>query len=181
MKLSIREMTESDIEKIVDYFIDADAEFLKGMGADKSKMPDREEWIKKLKSELKKPNTEKEFYYIIWLIDNQPVGHSNINTITFGTSAIMHLHLWKSDKRRSGLGVAFLKRSIPYYFDNFNLKKLICEPYSKNIAPNKVLQKIGFTLKRTYETTPGWINFHQTVHRYELTKEQLEILKNSLQ
>ncbi|NAS29785.1 GNAT family N-acetyltransferase [Flavobacteriaceae bacterium R38] len=172
MKLSTREMSESDIKKIVDYFVDADIEYLKGMGADKSKLPDREKWIEKLHLEFQKSYKEKKFYYIIWLVDNQAVGHSNINNINFGESATMHLHLWKNNIRKKGLGLEFVKRSIPYYFKNFELKNLICEPYSKNIAPNKVLKKIGFELKRTYDTTPGWINFHQTVNRYELTKKQ---------
>ena len=91
----------------------------------------------------------------------------------------MHLHLWNNDKRKSGLGLDFLRLTISYYFRNFGLEKLICEPYSKNIAPNRVLRKLGFEFVRTYDTKPGWINFYQTVNRYELKKEQLKILKTA--
>ena len=174
IRLSVREMLEIDIERIVDYFVDADAEFLKGMGADKSKMPERKQWIEKLQAQNQKPYGQKDFFYVIWLIDNQPTGHSNINTIDFGKSAVMHLHLWNGDKRKKGLGLEFLKMSIPYYFRHFELDYLVCEPYAENIAPNKVLKRIGFEFKRTYETTPGWINFHQRVNRYELTRAQFE-------
>jgi len=173
MELNVREIEPNDIEKIVDYFGNAEDKFLRGMGADKSKFPKRKEWIEKLESEFLKSPEEKEFYYIIWLIDNQPIGHSNINNIEFGNIATMHLHLWKHDKRKNGLGFDFLKRTVPYYFKKFRLKKLICEPYSENIAPNRVLQKLGFELIRTYDTTPGWINFHQTVNRYELKRKSL--------
>jgi len=168
MKLSVREMQQNDIEKIVDYFVKADADFLKGMGADKSKLPEREDWIAKLQLEYEKPYLKKEFYYIIWLIDHEPVGHSNINKIEFGKSATMHLHLWQTDQRKSGLGLKFIKLTIPYYFKHFELKKLICEPYSENIAPNKLLKKFGFKLVQTYCTIPGGINFYQSVNRYEL-------------
>lgn len=174
MKVEIREFVESDIEKIVDYFIDAESDFLKGMGADKSKLPERKEWIHNLQSELIKPYREKDYYYIIWLLDGRPVGHSNVNHIDFGESATMHLHLWKSGTRKSGLGLEFLKMTIPLYFEKLELKKLICEPYSENIAPNRTLKKIGFDLIQTYETIPGPINFRQIVNRYELTKEQLK-------
>ena len=85
----------------------------------------------------------------------------------------MHLHLWENSTRKKGLGLDFLKMTVPYYFKNLELQKLICEPYSKNIAPNKVLKKLGFELVRTYETTPGQINFLQTVNRYELKKENV--------
>ena len=174
MKLNVREIQVNDIEKIVDYFVYADAEFLEGMGADKSKLPKKEKWITKLESEFEKSYKNKDFYYIIWLLDNQAIGHSNINNIEFEKSAIMHLHIWDKNKRKSGLGLDFLRLTIPYYFRNFGLKKLICEPSSKNIAPNKVLKKLGFKLVRTYDTTPGWINFHQTVNRFELNKEHLK-------
>jgi len=86
----------------------------------------------------------------------------------------MHLHIWRKDKRKNGFGLDFLRLTIPYFFKNFKLEKLICEPYSENIAPNRALKKLGFELVRTYETTPGWISFRQTVNRYELKKKQLE-------
>ena len=177
MKTKIRGFVKSDIEKIVDYFIDAESDFLKVMGADKSKLPKREKWIQNLKLELVKPYREKNYYYIIWLLDSESVGHSNVNHIDFGESATMHLHLWKNGMRKSGLGLEFLKMTIPLYFEKLELKKLICEPYSENIAPNQVLKKIGFDLIRTYETIPGPINFKQKVNRYELTKEQMKEIK----
>jgi len=170
MKLSVRELQVADIEKVVNYFVHADADFLKGMGADKNKLPEKKAWIEKLKLGIKKSYPHKEFYDIIWLADNQPIGHSNVNNIKFEESATMHLHLWENDKRKKGLGLELLKLTIPYFFENLKLEKLICEPYAKNIAPNKTLKKFGFELVRTYETIPGWINFKQTVNRYELTK-----------
>lgn len=172
MKLSVRELQLADIENIVDYFFNASADFLKGMGADKSKLPVKKEWMAKLKLELQKPYQQKEFYYIIWLIDNQLVGHSNVNNIELGESATMHLHLWENDKRKSGLGLEFLKLTLPYFFKNLYLKTLVCEPYSENIAPNRTLKKLGFKLVRTYETIPGLINFKQMVNRYELTNTE---------
>jgi RimJ/RimL family protein N-acetyltransferase len=169
MKISVREFKKEDIELIIDYFINSNTEYLKGMGAIKSKFPTRKKWLEKLYQEIVKSNTEKEFYYVIWEIDNVPVGHSNINNITFGKQATMHLHLWQSNKRKKGLGVEFIKQTIPFYFKYFELEKLICEPYAQNITPNKVLEKNGFEFINKYETIPGWINFKQFVNRYELT------------
>lgn len=48
MNLSVSEPNKSDIYKIVDYFTHPETTFLKGMGADKSKLPDRNQWIQKL-------------------------------------------------------------------------------------------------------------------------------------
>ena len=176
MKLGVRESQVDDLEKIVDYFLQAKANFLHGMGADKSRLPKKEAWLQALQGEITKPYQDKNYYYIIWLVDNEAVGHSNVNHIKFGESATMHLHLWNNKQRKRGLGLSFLKMTIPYYFKNLALKKVICEPYSKNSGPNKILKKFGFDLVRTYETIPGPINFRQIVHRYELTRGRLEEL-----
>ena len=52
MNTSIRDMKASDADLVVDYFANADPDYLKGMGADKSKLPDRTEWIEKIIAEI---------------------------------------------------------------------------------------------------------------------------------
>ena len=83
MKLSVREMKSVDIALIIDYFVNADAAYLNGMGADKDKLPSKTVWTDRLKLELEKPVLDKEYYYLIWQLDDQPIGHSNINNINF--------------------------------------------------------------------------------------------------
>ena len=174
MKLSVREMKVSDIESIINYFHNATPEFLLGMGVKKENLPDKVEWTSLLLKGLEKKKVDREFYFIIWQIDGSPIGHSTINKIIFGKEACMHLHIWKSEKRQQGLGFNLLKQTIPYYFENFKLQKLICEPYKLNPAPNKILKKVGFEFIKQYTTTPGWLNFHQNVNQYVLTKERYE-------
>ena len=94
MKFAVREMQGEDIEPIVRYFTSASSVFLASMGVDINKVPDKHTWIKLLNEELNKTYEEKELYYIVWLVDDQPVGHSNINNIQYGKEAFMHLHLW---------------------------------------------------------------------------------------
>lgn len=173
MNLTVREMTLADIPKIVDYFLLAESDYLKGMGADKLKLPKREDWINKLIFEHDQDYQNKSFYYIIWEINGQAIGHTNINNIDFGETAVMHLHIWKPSIRAKGIGKVLLLKSIPYYFKNFNLKNIKCEPYALNSAPNKVLTKVGFQFIKKYETIPGWINFKQEVNSYLLKKGDL--------
>ena len=84
---------------------------------------------------------------------------------------MLHFHIWYPDYRRQGCGKYFLKESLNTYFPKFQLKKLFCEPYSLNSAPNKTLAKVGFALIKEYEPKVGWINFPQTVSRWLLTRE----------
>jgi len=179
MNLSVRECKENDIQKIVDYFHHSDEGYLRGMGVEVSKLPSREDWINTLKKELAKPYKEKELYYVIWLMDNEPVGHSNVNFINFGKVANMHLHVWDVQKRQKGMGVTFLQQTIPMYFEKFQLKKLLCEPFGQNIPPNKTLQKFGFSFLGKEEKVSGPINFLQEVSKYELSLEKLNVLKRN--
>ena len=170
-------MQLEDITLMIDYFMEADEAFLKGMGADKTKLPDRKVWTDQLHLEINKPYEEKASYYVIWLLDEQPVGHSNVNKIEFGDHASMHLHLWDTVKRKQGLGLSFLRQTIPNYFKHLELKHLICEPFAENVAPNRTLRKLGFEFIRSYETVPGLINFRQFVNRYELTVDKFNAIK----
>ncbi|WP_207431503.1 GNAT family N-acetyltransferase [Sabulibacter ruber] len=170
--LAVRELQESDIEAIVNYWLTADAAYLEGMGVELSKIPGRSAWIHMLKTQVHTPLKEKQSYCLIWTLNGKAVGHSNTNKIIFGQEAYMHLHIWEADIRRQGLGSSFLKLTIPHFFQNLQLKTLFCEPYALNPAPNKTLQKVGFQLLQEYTTTPGWINFEQPVKLWQMSLER---------
>ncbi len=170
--LSVREIQQSDIEPITQYWMSAAPAFLTGMGVDLSKMPSKEEWITMLSEQLAQSYPEKKSYCIIWQIDNKPIGHCNVNKIKFGEEAYMHLHMWNSDGRKKGMGTELVKMCLPYFFGNLKLKKIFSEPYALNPAPNKALEKAGFAFVKEYITIPGFLNFEQPVKLWEFTYEQ---------
>jgi RimJ/RimL family protein N-acetyltransferase len=165
---SVRPLTRSELELVVDYFHSADHAFLRGMGVDPARLPARAEWLNRLWRDFDSPDDKKETFYLGWLKDGDLVGHSNINKIRFGEEAFIHLHLWKPELRRGGMGTAFFKLSTSIFRERFALKRILCEPYAQNAAPNRVLTKLGFRLVKTYRTVPGLINFEQEVNHYEL-------------
>jgi RimJ/RimL family protein N-acetyltransferase len=142
------------------------------------KLPKRDDWLNLLFDNHKKTDANKTIFYVIWLVDGIPIGHSNINKIVYGEEAYMHLHMWHREKRKKGIGLELVRLSIPYYFAKFNLQRLYCEPYALNAAPNKTLTKLGFSLIKTYETIPGWISFYQPVNHWCLDLEQYRFLYN---
>jgi len=172
--LSVREIEEKDIGAIADYWLGADARYLQNMGADINKLPPRQEWTAMLGEQISSPMEEKQAYCIIWEADGQAVGHSNINKITFGQEAYMHLHLWGAGQRKQGMGSQLVHLTLPYFFENFKLQKLCCEIYVLNIAPNKALERAGFEFISNYTTIPGWINFEQQVSLWELSYEKFQ-------
>jgi RimJ/RimL family protein N-acetyltransferase len=169
--LSVREIEERDIELIANYWLTSSDAHLLSMGVDVNKMPSRIEFVEMLTYQLTQPYELKKSYCIIWLLNANAVGHCNVNSIEFGEKAYMHLHMWESTTRKKGLGSALLKLSIPYFFKHLQLKKICCEPYAGNPAPNKTLPTLGFKFIKEYITFPGSFSFEQPTKLWELNKD----------
>jgi RimJ/RimL family protein N-acetyltransferase len=174
--LTVREMQQSDIALITQYWLTTDTAYLEGMGVEVSRMPAEADWHKMLTQQLSQAYTEKQSYCMIWELNGRPIGHSNVNKIVFGQEAYMHLHIWYAPERQMGLGQQFIRLTLPYFFKHLQLETLYCEPYALNPAPNKTLEKVGFSLLKSYTTTPGWLNFEQQVHLWGLTVAEFEQL-----
>jgi len=157
-----------DYERVLDYFLTADELYLRGMGVDPEKLPRRAAWLERLLPDLARPDEDKQTFYLGWDYQGNRVGHSNVNPLVFGDHAYVHLHLWDPAFRRTGLGTEFFRRSVEIFFRRFALRRLYCEPYAENPAPNRVLTKAGFRWVKRYRTIPGLINSEQDVNRYEL-------------
>ena len=166
MNLNVREATIDDIPLIANYWKKADQEYLNGMGVDISKMTDVDKFTQIIIQQTMLPYESKKSYALVWEIDGVPIGHSNLSDIEYGETAKMHLHIWESPFRKKGVGVQCVKMSLPFYFKNLKLKVLVCEPYALNPAPNKTLQRAGFTFEKKYVTVPGPVCFEQEVNRW---------------
>lgn len=164
--LSVREIEMEDIPRICNYWLHSEDDFLVNLGVDLSKIPSREELTQMLQSQIETSYDQKQSYALIWCLDDEPIGHCNVNNIEFGKLAYMHLHIWDIGKRRKGLGVALVNLSLPYFRKYLDLKKIYCEPYAINAAPNRTLEKVGFIFEKEYTTIPGSLNFEQPVKRW---------------
>ena len=176
MNLSVREIQEQDIPLLVAYWTTAEPDFLKGMGVDLAKMPSANDFTAMLMNQLHTAIELKRSFCMIWELEGKPVGHSNTNPTTFGEEATMHLHIWKPQHRAAGMGLAFVKLTVPQFFEKLRLKTLFCEPYALNPAPNRTLEKAGFEFVKEYTTTPGSLNFEQPVKRWQMTYGRLKSL-----
>ena len=170
-RLEVRPFSSAaDYGRVIDYFLNADEPYLRGMGVDPQKLPQRDAWMERLLPDLTRPDEEKRTFYLGWDYEGSRIGHCNLNPLRYGEQAHAHLHLWDADARRAGLGTEFFRQSIAVFFQRFALQRLYCEPYADNPAPNRVLSKAGFRLIKRYRTTPGLINFEQEVNQYVMDR-----------
>lgn len=178
--LSVREIQETDIELIADYWSGSDSNHLVGMGVDLTKVPPRFEFIAMLSTQVALPREKRQSYCTIWELNGTPIGHCNVNKIRFGREAFMHLHIWSSRRRRHGMGVKFVRHSLRYFFERLELQDLYCEPYALNLAPSAVLAKAGFLFVKEYTTVPGTINFEQRVKQWHMSRSRYDSIASDV-
>jgi RimJ/RimL family protein N-acetyltransferase len=163
-------MLLDDVDFRIRYFHDASDEYLLTLGVERQLLPEPDDWLASLARDYARPTSERETYALLWELDHHPVGFSSLNRISFGAQAFMHLHIVDEPHRRRGLGTEFVKRSAHAYFQLFDLERLYCEPNALNVAPNRTLQRAGFTYLFSHETVPGPINFRQVTTRWVLER-----------
>jgi RimJ/RimL family protein N-acetyltransferase len=168
--VSVREMPLSEVGIRIRYFHEASDDYLLAMGVDRDLLPEPEAWHSFHERDYERPLTERENYLLLWELDGQVVGFSSLDHIAFGDNAFMHLHIREQSWRRRGLGANFVTLSASKYFEVFELKHLYCEPNALNVAPNRTLQRAGFTYLFSHETTPGPVNFRQVTTRWVLER-----------
>jgi RimJ/RimL family protein N-acetyltransferase len=168
--MHIRPLDLNEHWNVIEYFHNADNLLLETMGVDRNKLIVKEKWRNLFTEEIAKDMRQRKLFYLGWEYNGTLIGHSNINNLSVGDCANIHLHIWQQNNRERGLGEWFFKHSVNFFFDAFDLKIIIAEPHAENPAPNKLLQKAGLMPVRRYLTTPGILNFEQFVNRYEITE-----------
>jgi RimJ/RimL family protein N-acetyltransferase len=154
----------------VDYFHDASDEYLTHLGVDWVLLPSRDEWRASYEADFARPLAERDAYHLVWELDGRIVGFSSTDHIEFGVEAFMHLHIVEAPDRRAGLGTEFVRLSAEHYFRALELRRLLCQPNAFNVAPNRTLQRAGFSYLFTAEMQPSKINFPQPITRWVLER-----------
>jgi RimJ/RimL family protein N-acetyltransferase len=171
MDLDVRAMRLDETGIIVDYFHGSTPEHLDTLGVDPTRLPAPDRWRQRFEIEHALPVPERTTFQVIWLLDGGPVGFSTVDELRFGEQANMHLHIFDPERRRSGMGVRFVRASARLYFETLELRRLFCQPNALNVAPNRTLQAAGFRYVKTLMTTPSPLNYRQPITRWVLERD----------
>ncbi len=170
MDVSVRTMELGEVGIVIDYFHGATPEHLELLGVDPTRLPPRQQWLDFYRSDFAKPIDQRRSFLVTWLAGDTPFGFSSTDRVVFGREAFMHLHIVDPQQRKSGSGTACVRESVKIYFDMLKLERLFCEPHAFNTAPNRTLQRAGFSYVKTHMTVPGPLNYHQAVNRWVLER-----------
>ena len=170
MTPTVREMTDSEFDIVIEYFFKSTPEHLEILGVDPTRLATPDSWRERFQRDSARPLEQRASLVVIWLSDKHPIGFSTADKIAYGEQANMHLHVVDPERRNRGYGVECIRRSADIYFERLKLKRLFCEPNAFNVAPNRTLQKAGFKYLKTHMTVPGPLNFHQAVTRWVMER-----------
>ncbi len=175
MILTVRDMKESDLKVVSDYWLLSPKTFLLEMGADPTKLRTRRQALTDFLKNAELPDNKKTFCSLMWEVDGQAVGYSTLKRIRFGDFADVHLHMWESSLRGKGYGSQLFAKGLRIFFDRFQLKYILCEPYVKNAASNGVLRKLGIPVTKTYRTAPSAISLEMECNQHVIRREHLPL------
>jgi RimJ/RimL family protein N-acetyltransferase len=155
-------MEVPDFEVRIVYFHEATDDHLERLGVDRARLPAPDVWRAAFEHNLTRPLYERSEYGVVWEADGALVGFSTADQICYGDEAHMHLHIVDPERRASGLGAAFVRLTAAHLCDVLGLKHLYCEPNAFNVAPNRTVQKAGFSYVCSRRCRPNPINLYQT-------------------
>jgi RimJ/RimL family protein N-acetyltransferase len=171
-RLRVRNLCIDDVALVNGYWASQTPADCERMSLDPSKIPTRFLRPELIERMLRVPVRERAADTLIWELNARAIGMSSLRNIRYGEYGEIHLHVIDPTSRRSGYGHRFFALSLQEYFRRFALELIVCEPSSRNPGPNRLLQKLGFTVAKTYRTVPSDINIEHEVNRYEITRVQ---------
>lgn len=178
MKLTVRELQKKDIPLFVEYWQNMSEADLGRMFIDPVKLNTNSNYMEsKLLETLNTPLEQRISDPLVWEVDGEAVGFTNMNNIKRGEEAEVHLHMAKPHFRLKGLGRKLFLLSVEQYFKRHSLKKVICQPASQNPYPNGMMRALGIPIAKTYTGTPSLICTEHEVNRYEITREMTKVWK----
>lgn len=173
-EITVREVEKDDIQYIVGYWNNSSTDVLLAMGIDINNIESLKNLGDRLEKQLELSYENKAAFVLVAMIDEKRIGHCYVNNLIYGKEAFMHLHIWKTNMHKKGMGSEMVRQSIPHFFEKLKLQTLFCEPAAMNPAPNKTLERIGFKFIKRHTTIPAGWTFQLEVNHWEMTLESFK-------
>lgn len=176
--ISVRDISESDIPLILNYWFRSPAGFIEGMGVDPKKMPLESDFRKSLEEKIyqNKMLSFSKLNALAITYDNNFIGFHTINPLVEGDYGIFHAHITDSEFRRCGIGLHTYPKACAIFLKRFNLDRILFKTPSQNTAAIRVKQKIGIRLIGEELIGFGIIKDGTHAKVFELTREEAKEL-----
>lgn len=139
-RLRLRDLTETDLDAVARYWIDADDFYLGAMGIDRSCLGDRDWAVARFRQAIPSgdPGQPRQSFAIE--LGDRLVGYTNLNCYAPDRN-FSHWHLIDPVVRRSGLSSALYPYRLRTYFDCTRMAVLTHQTRPENVGVNRLLDR----------------------------------------
>lgn len=172
--VTVRDLQESDIPFVLDYWYRSPPGFIEAMGVDLAKMRTESEMrtglTQKIRDNLRLPKSSLNALAIIHR--GEAIGFHVLNPLFENDYGIFHAHLWAPDFRRRGVGSRSYPHACRMFIERFNLRRVLFKTPLQNVGAIRTKEKLG--IRSIGEETIGFgIIREGTLARvFELTREE---------
>lgn len=138
----VRDIQESDIPAIVDYWHKSTPEFLTSIGVDTNKLVSEEETAGLFRRSLPENRQENDRFTLVACLGDQAVGYTNLNFVG-DKQAYGHVHIIDPKYRNKGVAAFLFKQVVGLFFRHFNLNTLKFQTSASNHRINALLTRQG--------------------------------------
>lgn len=178
-RIALRDLLESDIPLLLDYWYGSDPAYFEAMGVDLGRMPPKDAFERTLRDKIRANSApgRPPLNVVIVTYEGRPVGFHTVNPVIPGDHGIFHAHLIAPEMRGRGLGQHSYRLAARLFIDRFDLRKIVFKTPAQNPGPNRVKEKLGIrcggeeTLRDFNILRDGLL-----VRVWELTREEAEKL-----
>lgn len=174
MELIVRDIQESDIQEIVDYWHKSEPKFLESINVDISKIVSEEETARIFRLCVPENRQEGDRITLVACHGDRVVGYTNLNF--FGDKeakeAYAHVHTIDPKYRSKGVAAFVFKQVVHLFFSHFGLRTLKLQTSASNTRINNLLRRQGLLpVNKIYMEKPDGMAKPGYFYVYDVPKD----------
>lgn len=174
----VRFLEDSDIADLVGYFYDSPDGFIEGIGINIKTLGSRQEFTQRYNERLKEIRSiGKQPHAITVFYQGQKVGIHSATHLIENKSLVMHAHFFDPKFRGLGIGQVSSIKAAELFMEEFNLKEVLAKVPLKNVAPLKLMEKLGLPAAGTEIIDWPLLTGPMEAKVFRATAEDLQRLK----
>lgn len=167
----LRDLEVRDVDAIVRYWHESDAEFLDTMGIDRARLGNPENTRQRYLQSIRTGDAAQPHCAFVIDVDGEFAGYTLLNRYTPDRNH-SHWHIVDPKLRGAGLSSSLYPYRIKTYFDLFPIERLIHQTRTRNVAVNTMLDKWVPVAETRYIENPDGMALPGEFHlRYVYRKD----------
>jgi len=172
MEIVIRDLEESDVPALVEYWHGSTPDYLYSIGVDLSKLTTREETRQRLLASLEAAGKRSRITLVVAAAGGKPLAYSNANLGADGVGYV-HAHVLDPALRRLGFASTAFLGVLSTFCTHFGIEKLVFQTSPENEAINRLVQRFGFVPRQVHLEQPDGMARPGLFNVYEVPRQAL--------